>query len=158
MIRDGERQPSHDDVGESITRNIYSGPKAIGAEKHAPLIVSKLLEKTMAGILFPLDQKLPTLLPTNTLDLLGNQLKAPVAGEQHKRSSITLMEETLDPLRQCFTIFCRCWIGHRFNHVNIHLLPVIERATDLKGLNLLSPNTLPKIAQIGIASTKSRTG
>ena len=158
MVRHRKGKPGHNDIRKCISRHIDTSPKTIGSQQNTALVIPELLQEPMTGILFTLNQQPPSLLPTHPLNILSNPLKTAVTREQHESPSIAPVKKALDPLCQSLSVFGRCWIRHRLNHMNVHLLPIIEWTADLQGLDPLSSHALPEITQIGISGPESCTG
>src|SRR2546429_582675 len=97
MIRHGEWQPSDDHVGQRVTRNIDTAPKAVGAKKDSARCRFELLEQFPTRRAAALNKKIHPLLPKKFLHLSGQLLHVAIAGEKTKGAPIGFFDKMRDP-------------------------------------------------------------
>src|SRR5438477_4095146 len=156
MIRDGERQPGDNHIGECLAWNIDAHPKTVGAEKNAARRGLELIKQTPARRASALDKKIHPLPRKKFPHLIGHLLHATIIRKKDKGASVCFRDKMRDPMLERLLVARVARVRHFSHDEDFHLRAKIERTPKQHRFDFICPDALTKIGEIRTTDSERR--
>ncbi len=159
MVGHREGESRDDDIAQRITGDIDTAPETFGPEEHMALIFLELLHKRLPGKAFALDEKFVIRIVqffTEEGCRLGH---VAIVREKDEGAAFRAIDEGAYLAGEfCHVAGFIFWIRHLGHGIHLHLVRIVERATDLLIVDVPSADPVLEIVKAALGDAEGGTG